>query len=42
MEYFDNAAKALGIIFMKFEDKDEMETILENINMHYKVLLEEK
>lgn len=42
VEYFDNAAKALGIIFMKFEDKDEMETILENINMHYKVLLEEK
>ena len=42
VEFFDNAAKALGIIFMKFEDKDEMETILENINMHYKVLLEEK
>ena len=42
MEYFDNAAKALGIIFMKFKTKDEMETILENINMHYKVLLEEK
>ena len=42
VEYFDNAAKALGIIFMKFKTKDEMETILENINMHYKVLLEEK
>ena len=42
VEYFDNAAKALGIIFMKFDTKDEMEIILGNINMHYKVLLEEK
>lgn len=42
VEYFDNAAKALGIIFMKFENKDEMDTILENINTYYKVSLEEK
>lgn len=37
VEYFDNAAKALGIIFMKFENQDEMNEILRNINEHYKV-----
>ena len=41
MEYFDNAAKAFGIIFMKFEDKDEMDSILSNINSMYTVVVEE-
>ena len=41
VEYFDNAAKALGIIFMKFEDKDEMDSILSNINSMYTVVVEE-
>ena len=40
VEYFDNAAKALGIIFMKFEDKDEMDSTLSNINSLYKVIVE--
>lgn len=37
VEFFDNAAKALGIIFMKFEDQSEMNEILKNINEHYEV-----
>lgn len=39
IEYFDNAAKALGIVFMKFPNKAEMNNILENINAHIKVIL---
>lgn len=31
IEYFDNAAKCLGIIFMKFSNKEEMEKILKHI-----------
>lgn len=37
VEYFNNAAKALGIIFMKFENQDEMNEILRNINEYYEV-----
>lgn len=40
VEYFDNASKALGIIFMKFENQEEMSNILEKINEHYKVVVE--
>lgn len=36
-EYFDNAAKALGIIFMKFENQNEMNEILRKINEYYEV-----
>lgn len=32
VEYFDNAAKALGIIFMKFDSQEEMTEMLESIN----------
>lgn len=39
VEYFDNAAKALGIIFMKFSSQEEMDSILGNINSHYTVKL---
>lgn len=39
VEYFDNAAKALGIIFMKFENQCEMNDILRNINQYYEVVL---
>lgn len=39
IKYFDNAAKALGIIFMKFENKSEMNDILRNINQYYEVVL---
>lgn len=31
IEYFDNATKCLGIIFMKFSNKEEMEKILKHI-----------
>ena len=34
VEYFDNAAKALGIVFLKFNNKDEMEKVLSNINSY--------
>lgn len=40
IEYFDNAAKALGIIFMKFDNKLEMDNILNDINSLYKVVVE--
>lgn len=32
VEYFDNASKALGIVFMKFENQQQMDEILSNIN----------
>lgn len=34
VEYFDNAAKALGIVFFKFPDSDTMNDMLENVNSH--------
>ncbi len=37
VEYFDNAAKALGIIFMKFQNREEMAAVLGEINKHIKV-----
>lgn len=37
VEYFDNASKALGIVFMKFNTHDEMSNILKNINKHITV-----
>lgn len=40
IEYFDNAAKALGIIFMKFDDEVDMDNILCYINSLYKVVVE--
>ena len=39
VEFFDNASKALGIIFMKFNNQTEMNTILRNINDNYTVSL---
>lgn len=32
VEYFDNAAKCLGIVFLKFPDKNTMWNVLERIN----------
>lgn len=40
IEYFNNASKTLGIIFMKFDNELEMDTILSDINALYKVRLE--
>lgn len=39
VEFFDNASKALGIIFMRFESQAEMSEILNNINQHYDVVV---
>lgn len=39
IEYFDNASKALGIVFMKFDNEEEMNCILDNINKYYKVVI---
>ncbi len=39
VEFFDNAAKALGIIFMKFKDRETERTILEKIHDLYNVVL---
>lgn len=38
--YFDNAAKALGIVFFKFERVEQMHTLLAEINAHIRVVLE--
>ena len=40
VDYFDNATKALGIIFMKFNNQEEMTRILANINKYYSVVIE--
>ena len=37
MEYFDNAAKCLGIIFMKFDDRAEMKEVLERLDEYIHV-----
>lgn len=39
VEYFDNAAKALGILFMKFDDVDKMRKILGNIYRYIDIVL---
>ncbi len=41
VEYFDNAAKALGIIFMKFDFEETMNAILADINSHVRVTVSE-
>lgn len=38
VEYFDNSAKALGILFMKFGSQDEMIDKLRSINKLYRVI----
>ena len=40
VEYFDNAAKAIGIVFLKFRTKEEMRDILTNIKEHITVKTE--
>lgn len=40
VEYFDNAPKTLGIIFMKFPDSETMVQMLGNINSHIRIELE--
>ncbi len=39
VEYFDNAAKALGIIFLKFQDQETAKDVLGRIHELYKVIL---
>ena len=39
VEYFDNAAKALGIIFLKFNSLSEMTRMLNSINDHVTIVL---
>ena len=41
IEFFDNASKCLGIIFMKYDTKEEMFMHLEQITNDYKVEFEE-
>lgn len=38
--YFSNSADALGIIFMKFNNAEQMTEVLKNINDYYSVILE--
>ena len=39
VEHFDNAAKALGIMFLKFSSMDEMLDKMNHMNEHIKVIL---
>lgn len=39
VEYFDNASKALGIVFLKFDSEDQMHEVICNINKHFTVTL---
>lgn len=39
VEFFDNAAKALGIVFFKFDNQEEMNKYLQNINNHINIHL---
>ena len=39
VEYFDNAEKALGIVFLRFHNPQEMHEILSQINDHIHVVL---
>lgn len=41
IEFFDNASKALGIIFMKFSSREEMFSVLDNINNEYTIIYNE-
>jgi hypothetical protein len=41
VEYFDNAAKALGIIFLKFSQREQMNRILSCINTYIEVFVKE-
>lgn len=41
VEYFDNAAKALGIVFLKFKSDEEMYKVLKNINEYISVKVRE-
>lgn len=40
VEFFDNASKALGIVFFRFDSAEKMNSILENIYEHIKVILD--
>lgn len=42
VEFFDNAAKALGIIFIKFDNQEEMLNTLRSINKQIRIVLGEK
>ncbi len=41
VEFFDNAAKALGIIFFKFPSREVLQAMLSNINEHIHIVLNE-
>lgn len=41
VEYFDNASKAIGIVFMKFDLSEKMKSILSDINKHITVEVKE-
>ena len=40
VEFFDNAAKALGILFLKFPNRQTMADILGDMNHHITICLE--
>ena len=39
VEYFDNASKALGIVFMQFENQEQRKEMLSNVNDSYDVIV---
>lgn len=41
VEFFDNASKAIGIVFLKFDSEIQMKFFLKDINWHIKINLKE-
>lgn len=41
VEFFDNAGKAIGIVFLKFYEREEMLKMLSDIHEHVKVIVSE-
>lgn len=39
VEYFDNSAKAIGIVFFKFDSGENMHRLLDNVNEHIKIMV---
>lgn len=40
VEFFDNAAKAIGIVFFKFDNAEQMQKYLSNVNKYIKIVFQ--
>jgi len=42
VDYFDNAAKALGIVFLRFDNEEQMHHLLNEITNEIEIVLEQE